>query len=315
MQSGVFSGVVGAVKFLDAGAGAVIHFVVGMEGGDVPGDVRGDAGDELSNILQFFGAVVESRDDQGDNLDPESHGFEALDGVEDGLEGAAEVVVVGVVEGFEVHFIQADAGAEKVEDFGAGVSVADESADDVVLTGQGKDSHGPIGGDERFIVGADDDGGVVVDGHLDDLVCFAEVGIGDGALVAEDLAADPVLAVGTVEVATEHAEGEGLASGECMEEGLFFDGIDLESCDIAAGRAQFPVAVEAYFADAGAAFADEAAVSARETTQGALFFTVRQGRCTGNGVLLQQFLQARAHGNSIAQLEAGGWRRNGGGKC
>src|SRR5580692_3402646 len=61
----------------------VLHFVVAVEGGDVPRDVRGDSREEFGEAAEFVGVVVEAGDEEGDDFEPESRLVNAADAVED----------------------------------------------------------------------------------------------------------------------------------------------------------------------------------------------------------------------------------------
>src|SRR5438094_3251719 len=51
----------------------VLHLVVLVEGGHVPGDAGREAGEETCDISQLFVAVIEAGNDQRDDLEPETH--------------------------------------------------------------------------------------------------------------------------------------------------------------------------------------------------------------------------------------------------
>src|SRR6266851_8970857 len=64
----------------------VLHLIVAVEGGHVPGDVGRDAGEEFGEAAEFVVAVVEAGDEQRDDLEPEAHLMGAADAVEDGAD-------------------------------------------------------------------------------------------------------------------------------------------------------------------------------------------------------------------------------------
>ena len=146
---------------------------------------------------------------------------------------------------------------------------------------------GPVGGYEGFVVGTDDDGDVVGDGEANEVVGSTHARERDGVVVAQGLAGDPILAVGTVEVTAEHAKGEGVAPGIGVPEGFLFDGVDLESGDVAPGDAEFAGAVETDSAHAGFAVADEAAVATGEATDGIAGFVDHELGGGRNGVVVE----------------------------
>jgi hypothetical protein len=67
-----------------------------------------------------------------------------------------------------------------------------------------------------------------------------------------------------VEIAAEHAEGQRVAAGQDVEEGLFLDRVAGERPDISARGEEDAVGVKAYATDAVSAGLDEATVSAGE---------------------------------------------------
>jgi hypothetical protein len=96
-----------------------------------------------------------------------------------------------------------------------------------------------------------------------------------------------------MEIASEHAEGQGVAAREGVEEGLLFDGVHLQARDIAAGNVQLAIFVVTDAANARSAFADKAAVTAGEASQGLffLFFFYNQLRRGDPGILAQEFIK------------------------
>ena len=128
-----------------------------------------------------------------------------------------------------------------------------------------EDGDGPLGGDERLVVGADQ--------HLRSLLAARRAPGLRARLraaarlrlrIAERLRGHPVLAVAAVEIAAEHAEAVGECAGIGVEERLLLDGVALHAADVSPGHVEGAVCVEADFADAGLAFGDRAAVAAGE---------------------------------------------------
>jgi hypothetical protein len=147
---------------------------------------------------------------------------------------------VFVVEALQVDLVEVDVWADEVEDFGGAVTVGDVAADEAAGADLLEDFYGPFAGDERFVVGGDDDGRAVFEGELGELFRRAEPREADGLVVAERLGGDPVLAVAAVVVAAEHAEGEGVAGGEGVVEGFFLDGVDLRPATYPPGTRSSP---------------------------------------------------------------------------
>ena len=85
-----------------------------------------------------------------------------------------------------------------------------------------------------------------------------------GVRIAQSLGCDPVLTVGAVQVAPQHAEAVGERSGMGVEERFLFDWVALGSGGVSPGDVERAAAIEADFADSGLAFGDGAAMSASE---------------------------------------------------
>src|SRR6202035_1657098 len=105
LEGGLLSNAGGPQQGLRRGVVRVLHLVVLVEGGDVPRDAGRDAAQEPGDVAQFLVAVVEARDDQGNDLQPEAHGVHHLDTVEDVLQLAAQRAVVLVAEGLEIDLV------------------------------------------------------------------------------------------------------------------------------------------------------------------------------------------------------------------
>src|SRR3989454_7914993 len=95
----------------------VLHLVVLVEGGHVPGDAGREAGEEARDVSQLFVAVIEAGNDQGDDLEPEAQLMHHPDTVQDVLELAAERAVVLVSEGLQVDLVEIGKGTDILEDF------------------------------------------------------------------------------------------------------------------------------------------------------------------------------------------------------
>ena len=99
-EAGLAADFDGAEKVVRGGVARdiVLHFVVAVKGGDVPGNVRRNAGQEFGEAAQFVGGIVEAGDQKRDDFEPETHFVHAANGVEDGADASAEFVIVAIVE-------------------------------------------------------------------------------------------------------------------------------------------------------------------------------------------------------------------------
>src|SRR5258708_3675661 len=97
--------------------------------------------------------------------------MDAADAVEDGTDAAAEFVVVTVVEAFEIDFVQIEPGAQIFENLRRTVAIGDEAGDQSGGFGFFEYGYGPLAGDERLVVGADQNLRTLLD-------CFAHQNFG-----------------------------------------------------------------------------------------------------------------------------------------
>ena len=118
--------------------------------GETPARKRGQA-------AQFALAVVEAGHEQRDDLHPHAGIVQPLDRVEDRLQPSAELAVVPVVEALEIDLVEIDVRPQVLEHARRAVAVRDEAGDEAVRARFLEDLDRPLGGDERLVVGRDDD--------------------------------------------------------------------------------------------------------------------------------------------------------------
>src|SRR5437016_418463 len=170
LQAGRLTDARGPEQRLGRGVVRVLHLVVLVERGDVPGDAGREAAEEAGDVAQLFVAVVEPWDDQGDDLQPEPHRVDHLDAVDDVLQLATQRPVVLIAEGLEVDLVQVRPRPDVLEDLPGGVAVRDvcrgESARPRLL----ENLDGPLGCDQRFVIGSGDDTGTLTLRNVDELL-------------------------------------------------------------------------------------------------------------------------------------------------
>ncbi len=253
-EAGVAADLDRAQEIFDGRVSLILHFVIGVKGSDVPGDVGRDAGHEFGELAKFVVGVVEAGDEQGDDLEPQSHRVDAADAVEDGADAATEFVVVAVVEALQIDFVEIEPRAHVVENLRRAVAVGDESGKKAGGLGFFENCDRPFAGDERLVVGADQNFRALIKG-----IAYESLRSGcerrrDGIGIAQGLRRHPVLAVSAMQVAAEHAEAVGESAWISVEERLFFDGIALHAGGVSPGDVEFAAAIEADFADSWLAF-------------------------------------------------------------
>src|SRR4051812_4656680 len=128
-----------------------------MERCDVPRDIRRDGSDEFSQAADLIVRVVESWNQQRDDLQPEADLVNALDGVENWLKASTELAVVRVVEALEVDFVQVNVRAQEVEHLRGGVPIRDETGHQPGSARFLEYGDSPLAGDQRLVVGANHD--------------------------------------------------------------------------------------------------------------------------------------------------------------
>src|SRR5580658_1859214 len=208
-KSGLAADFDGAQQVFGVGVARIGHLIVAVEGGDVPGNVGGDLREEFGEAAEFVGVVVEAGDQERHDFEPQSRLMDAADAIENGSDAAAEFVVVAVVKTFEIDFVQIEPGAQVFENLGSGVAVGDEAGDESGGFGLLEDGYGPLAGDERLVVGADQNLRALGDGVADQEFGRGFERRGDGMGIAQSLRCYPVLTIGAVQIAAQHAEAVG----------------------------------------------------------------------------------------------------------
>ena len=186
------------------------------------------------------------------------------------VQGAAEIAIRTIAEPLQVDLVERHPGPQVFEHLGRGVPVRDVGADEAGCLCLLEDRDPPLAGDEGLVVGRGDDASAASLRHPHDVPGLDQLRQGARARIAESLRGEPVLAVAAVVVAAEHAEGEGLGSGQGVEERLLLHRVELEGRHVAEGNAQRPRVVEADPADTFATRRDDAAMAAGHATDAAL---------------------------------------------
>src|SRR2546427_7851597 len=93
----------------------------------------------------------------------------------------------------------------------------------------------------------------------------------DGIRVTQRLRSHPILAIGAMEIAAEHAKAHGERSWKRMEERLLLDRIELKCAYVSMRNQQFTAAIKANSANTVESVENDTAVSAGKTSQPAVF--------------------------------------------
>src|SRR6185503_7373946 len=97
-----------------------------MEGCYVPRDIRRYGSNEVSSATQFIFGIVESRNDQCDDLFPETTFVDHLYRFENVVDDAAELAIVLVVHRLQIDLVTISPGSQVIEHLRGGVTVRDE---------------------------------------------------------------------------------------------------------------------------------------------------------------------------------------------
>ena len=129
LQARAMAHVGDAHQLIGAGlAMALVHFVIGMKRGDVPGHQRIDGDQKIRHALKITLAIAEARHDQRDNFHPEAALFELNDRFGHVGQNAAELAIVFVVKCLEIDLVGIDERTDVIQCLRGGVAVADVGA-------------------------------------------------------------------------------------------------------------------------------------------------------------------------------------------
>src|SRR5208337_3322166 len=207
----------------------IAELEIRMEGGEVERDVGAEMRENpFGELAGFDGIVVERGNDEIGELKPDaSFVLEPGKHVEDGLEmGEGEFAVEIFGEGFEVDVGGVNVVVDVVEGFAGDVAVGDHDGSKAVGLSGFADVNNVFAPDGGFVVGEGDGIAAVLQGEERNLFGGKVLGVD---LVLMGFGDVPILAEEAAHVAAGGAYAEDFRAGEEMAEGLFLDGIDLES--------------------------------------------------------------------------------------
>src|ERR1019366_6019414 len=229
------------------------HLVILMKRGHVPRDIGRDASYELSQFPQFSVAVIEPWNQERHDFQPDSHLVQAADGVKNRLQTSAKLPIVPIIEALQIHFVQIDPRMQILQHLRRPVAIRNESGLQAGFTRLPENCDCPLARDQRLVVRAHQDLGA-----LPQRVFHQELRIG----FAQHLRSVPVLAIRTMQVATQHSKAVGERARRGVEERLLLDGIALHSGNISERHVKDSASIEADLAYANLAFRNRATVPA-----------------------------------------------------
>jgi hypothetical protein len=225
------------------------------------------------------------------------------DAVKDGTDASAEFVIVPIVEALKIDFIQIKPRTDVFQNLGRAVAIGHEAGHQSRGLGFFEYCDGPLTGDQGLVVSADQDFCALIE-------CISDQGFGrnfqrrrDRIWIADGLRCDPILAVGAVKIASEHAKAVGERTGIRVKKGLLLDGIALHAGGVSPRNVQLASAVEADFADSRLALGDWALMAAGEAADAILAEIFDERRIGFAGSLVEDFTQG-GHGTSCVYFSA-----------
>jgi len=277
----------GAVKSARGSGRLVAELEIGMEGREVERNAGAEIGeDPFGELASFDGIVVERGDDEIGELKPDmGFVFEPGEHVENGLEmGKRDFAVEVFAEGFEVDVGGVNVVVDVVEGFTGDVAVGDHDGFQAVELGGFADINDVFAPDGGFVVGEGDGIAAVLQGEERNLIGREVLGID---LILMGFGDVPILAEEAAHVASGGANAEDLRAGEKMAEGLFFDGIDLESGGRSVAEAvEFAILIDADETEARLAGADVAVARTQIAVEAAVGIgSPPEGFVEGGGLL------------------------------
>jgi hypothetical protein len=252
MQAGFERDFAGAVQSFRRSGRLVHELEIGMERGEVQRHIRAEMReDPFGELAGFGGIVIERGNHEIGEFKP--HGgfiFEPLEGFENGLEMRERDFSVELLgEGFEVHVGRVNVGIDIPEGFMRDVAVGDHDGFEAVRLGGAADVNDVLAPDGGLVVGEGEGVAAVLESQKRHIFRRNRLRVN---LVLAGFGNIPVLAEEAAHVASGRAHAEDARAGQEMIEGLFLDGINLQSGGSAVAEAvEFAVAIDADEAKAG----------------------------------------------------------------
>ncbi len=133
------------------------HAVVLVEGRDVPGNVRRHAGHETRQPIDLVSRVVEARNEERHDLEPDAHAVKRANRLEDWFQTSAKLTIVPVIKALEIDFVEIHPRPKVAKHARRGVTVRDKGSHKPPRACVLEDRDRPLARNQRLVVGADDD--------------------------------------------------------------------------------------------------------------------------------------------------------------
>src|SRR5262249_58160811 len=121
---------------------------------DVPGNIGRYLREKFRDVSKLLVAVVESRDDERHDFQPESHGIQPLNRIKDILEQSAELPIIPILKTLEIDLVEVHPGSDVLQDFRGTVTVRYVRRFQSLRAREFEDFDSPLTGNQRFVVRA-----------------------------------------------------------------------------------------------------------------------------------------------------------------
>src|ERR1700724_187312 len=100
--------------------------------------------------MQLLFGSVGPGNEEGNNLQPNAHLVEAADSLEYGTNPSAKLVIMAVIETFQINLVQIDPWMQVFEHLRGAVAVRNKSSDQTGGPGLLEHGDGPLAGNQRL---------------------------------------------------------------------------------------------------------------------------------------------------------------------
>ena len=213
------------VNRLDGSLVLIGHLITRQKTGNVPGDIRADTGQEVRHGSQFIGRVVQSRNHERRDLEPDALVVKKRDGFQDAFEPATDDLAVGYgIETLQINVDGVEARGDDIHSFRGHETVGHPAVDESLFMSQAGDLERIFEKDGWLGPGCRNTLASVTLGCPDHFLGLDPIARRLGArILAQPLGTVGILAKLTHEIASDSTERHGRRSGQNVTERLLLD--------------------------------------------------------------------------------------------
>lgn len=233
MQTGPAAQVISQGKGFRRGGADAVSLEIRVEPADVPGNLRTQfAGDKLRDILQFLLAVVEARDHQGRNLQPDIRlaGYMLQRLQHRPQPGLADIPVKLIGKGLQIDIDRIEKIPGVIDGLRGHIAVTDKEIGQPLFPGQPAALPAQFHENRRLGVSIGEAGAALLAGGSDQFLGGGAAA--DQVVMQPGILADlPVLAEIALEIAADRGNGKTAAARLKVKQRLFLNRIDMRGAD------------------------------------------------------------------------------------